>query len=372
MYNIWNNGDSRIYNYHHGRIHDYGACTVEQLLFGKDSNLDDRMYDFLQTYVDDDYVVSSASNVDYYTTTTNDDANYNGDDMYSNSSVTTTDDLAATDDTDDRLFQQSAEIEKVYSDDFYTYYDGSNPCLRNPYYYYYLENKYQYMLDKWDYIILNDNTRTPARNHSRYESIDVLNSTYLPWIQKTGAVPIFLATYGYWTPYRDMGGLGTIAQFTSLTHEGYNQYKLLLQQYLPIYQTPRIAPVGIAFLLIYEENYDMWLRLFHVDQIHCSPLGTYLQGLVLYHTIYNHLPDYDIVIRPDMSTLFLYTRRFQPGDHRRDPYPTMDEASYLYNIAKRIVVHKQYPKTFIKYNNNIGSAVDYVPQDDIYKQDDLF
>lgn len=355
MYNIWDNGDSRIYNFHRGRIHDYGACTVEQLLFGYDDNLDRRLKELIRNY--DDVIITDV-----------DDGAFNlTDDDGTSTSV-----VADDDDTDDRLFQQSSEIEKEYGDDFFSYYDGSNPCLRNPFYYYFLQNKYQYRRTvlKWDFILLNDNTRTPARNTSRRESLQLLNTTYLPWILESGAIPVFLVTYAYWTPYRDMGGLGTIPEFTSYTYEGYQQYASLLAENLPSQQKPRLAPVGLAFLLVWEENYSLWQRLFHVDQIHCGPLGTYLQSLVIYYTLFNKMPNYSVVVRPDMSQLFSNTRRFQPGDHRRDPFPTQDEAGYLYNIVKRVMVYKQIPKSFVYLKD--GEAVDYDPQDDLFRSDDLF
>ena len=115
---------------------------------------------------------------------------------------------------------------------------------------------------------MNDNTRAPARESTREESLEVLEQVYVPWLQEMGSTPILLFTYAYWTPYRDMQGLGTIPEFTSLTYEGYKQYANLLEETLPASQKPRIAPVGLAFLIVWEENHDLWLRLFHVDLIH--------------------------------------------------------------------------------------------------------
>jgi hypothetical protein len=395
MYNIWNNGDSRIYNYHHGQLNDFGACTVRQLLFGYDPSLDKRVTNFNQNYYN--YIDDQAFNESLY-----DDTVEVTDDVYKQQQQNQNQQQGG---------QQQQAVEKSYSDDFYSYYDGSNPCLLNPLYYNFLQNKYAYKWQvmannnpsssssskqrawgtrygyvnggskskkpslsstkRWDYIVMNDNTRTPARNKSRTESLNVLNTTYRIWIKETGAVPVFLATYGYWTPYRDMGGLGSIPEFTSLTHQGYVEYAKLLEEQLPISQKPRIAPVGIAFLVVWEENYNLWKRMFHVDRIHCGPIGTYLQGLIVYYTLYGVMPKYSIVVRPDMSTLFLHTRRFQPVDHHRDPFPSQDEAAYLYNLAVRVMVRHHIPSSFIQYSNGDGS-VDYDPQDDLYKMDDLF
>ena len=314
MYNIWLSGSARIDEYRGSEgIRDYGSCTVAQLLFGYDEDLDLR-------------VQQEASDDDAY--------------------------------------------EKTYGDDYYSYYDGSNPCLRHPEYYYYLQQLYEDNPPSYDYIVLNDNTRAPSRLATRNQSLQVLEDVYLPWFIESGATPVFLFTYAYWTPYRDMTGLGSVPEFTSLTFEGYKQYTALLEDNLPAAQRPRIAPVGLAFLIVWEENYSLWERLFHVDLIHCSPLGTFLQGCVLHHTLFGSMPKIDVAVRGDMFTLWMRARRFQPGDHRRTPFPTEEEAAYLYHVAKRVVVYGQMPQTLTEYQD--GEAATYYPEDDLYKVDDLF
>jgi hypothetical protein len=349
MFNLWDTGNARIFNFHKGRLHDYGACTVKQLLFGYDEALEQR-------------VIQTFGNI--YTEA--DDTAVNEADVDDAVAAATTDDGDISDDT------VVYDYQKEYGDDYFSYNDGSNPCLRNPLYYKYLVSYvYSYHQNReWDYILLNDNTRSPARNESRQEMIQVLEDTYIPWFIETGAIPILLATYGYWTPYRDMGGLDTIPEFTSLTMAGYQSYVEIIKSQLPDHQQPRIAPVGLAFLLVWEENYSLWERLFHVDQIHSGPLGTYLQGLIVHHTIFGVLPKYSVAVRGDMSYLWHRARRFQPVEHHSDPYPTEKEAAYLYQIALRITVYKHVPKSFVVYTH--GEASDYDPVDDLYKVDDLF
>lgn len=63
-----------------------------------------------------------------------------------------------------------------------------------------------------------------------------------------------------------MGDLDDVPTFTALTYEGYKQYADLLRTYLPKSQEPRIAPVGLAFLLVWEENYSFWERMFHTGK----------------------------------------------------------------------------------------------------------
>ena len=223
---------------------------------------------------------------------------------------------------------------------------------------------------KWDYIILNDNTRSPAQTSTRRDALSILEQQYLLWFQKTGATPILMFTYAYDTPYRDMQGVLDIPTFTSLTYEGYRQYAELLAKRLPETQQPKIAPVGLAFLTVWEEAYDFWnSTLFHVDRIHASPHGTFLQGCVVYCTLYGKLPRARTAIG-HLQTLWDEARRMQPSRHRTLPLPTQEEATYLYHVAERVCLLGHVPKSFVYYEN--GESTDYVPADDAYKNDDFY
>jgi hypothetical protein len=317
MYSIWgDSGNARVYN-DDATIHDFGACTVQQLLFGYDADLAQRV---------------EAQ------------ANYNGN-------------------------QQEAQL----NDDFATFNDLKNPCIMDENYYYWLQNKYDNATSRqFDLVVLNDNTRSPARTETRQASLQVLQDKYVPMFLQLPetTIPILICTYGYNSPYRDMGGLSTVPEFTSYTYQGYLEYAELLENSLPHTQRPRISPVCLAFLLVCEENYGLWQQLFGVDKVHASPMGTYLQSLVVYCTMYQKLPPPNIAIRPDMSYLFLSVRRFQPGVHRRSPFPTQEQARYLYNVADRVCVQKQMPRTLTRFQHK--ESVDYEPQDDLYRIDDLF
>lgn len=167
-----------------------------------------------------------------------------------------------------------------------------NPCRVNPEY---LRYATEHVTRKqWDFVLINDNTRNPARAATRALGLQTLELFHVPWILQSGAIPVFLATHAYHvdanTSALNMTGLDDIAQFTSLTYAGYRAYSRLLQGLLPPHQQPRIAPVGLAFLLVHEERYDMWLQLFHSDHLHASPSGTFLQGCIIYHTLFGTLP----------------------------------------------------------------------------------
>lgn len=316
MYQKFMTGDARA-GMSDRTQYDFGACTVPQLLFGYDENLATKVQN----------------------------ANYGDDD--------------------------AALAEAKESDDFVSYYDGSNPCLRHENYYSYLMTEFETNgPPSWDYVVINDNTRSPARYESRQEALEALNTYYIPWLQELGATPILISTYGYWSPYRDMGGLFNVPTFTSLTYQGYLEYADLLEQNLPASQKARIAKVGWAFLLVWEENQTLWNNLFHVDKIHASPAGTYLEALVIYHTIFGAMPPRSIALRHDSSSMWEHARLFAPMNHRRGRFPTPEEEMYLYNVATRICVHDWKPKTLISYNHY--EAAYYTPNDDLYRIDDLF
>ena len=280
-------------------IHDYGACTVRQLFFGEDSRLPDQ--DQLQNYYDDYFTVDD-----------------DGDEYYID--------------------------------------DGTNPCYEDINYMSYLEERY---LERgppdWDYVVINDNTRSPARNNTRQASLQELEAHYVSWLKELGATPVFLCTYAYWNDWRDLTGLEDVPTFTSLTYMGYRQYAQLLEMYLPPSQRPRIAPVGIAFLMVWEENYNLWKKLFHIDQLHSSPLGSFLQACVVYHTLYGRMPKQNVALREDMSFLWLRARRMQPETHPSNRFPTRQEAMYLYNVASR-VMKGHLPKSLTIYTNGEAST----------------
>jgi hypothetical protein len=282
--------------YHNQTIHDYGACTVPQLLLGWDGRLQDPGY-------------------------------------------------AQPNDKNDTSIQ--------------------NPCRQDSNYLdYAIHHKYKYSATtkhdhfadppKWDFALINDNTRNPARASTRALALETLERFHVDWFLKTGVTPVFLWTHAYTvnsTAHRNMTGMDNVANFTSLTYIGYKQYVQLLELYLPEAQTPRIAPVGLAFLMVHEENFDLWGKLFHSDHLHASPSGTFLQGCVVYYTLMGRMPDKNIVLRDDMASLWHRARMMQHAWEPENPFPDKETAAYLYRIAERIMVEGHVPKSFIDYQN---------------------
>jgi hypothetical protein len=321
MYDKWMTGQAREWDITGAEIYDFGACSVQQLLFGKD----DRLYK--------DYENQNGQQ--------NDDSN--GDDDAYNTTVAP---------------QDAWQYELVD--------DGTNPCLVDDNYNAYQQARYEINgRPEWDFVLLNDNTRTPCCTEQREESMELLSDVYLPWLSEIRAIPIFMVTYGYWAPTRDMSGLVDIPTFESLIYNGYLEYMKLATAYLPESQKPRIANVGHAFLMVYEESPSLWQDLMHTDAIHLSPSGTFLQACVVYAAIYGKLPPtsiFDGDEGPDQ--LFRWSRRMVPTEHQMKPYPTVDLARYLYHIAHRVAILGETPRLLEIYPAN--TSVYFTPDDSLY------
>lgn len=197
----------------------------------------------------------------------------------------------------------------------------------------------------WDYVVLNDQSIRPAYEEKRNLSAEALREEYAPLILSSGATPILYMTYGYWRDdFENMIDVINVPTFTSLLYQGYNEYAETLEAVLPESQHPRIAPVGLAFLVVYEENYAFWETLFGKDQFHPSPSGTYLLGCVLYATIYQSLPPASTRFTPD---LWKRARRMQVEEDYEPHLPTSEEALYLRWIAKRVALEGYKPKCLV-------------------------
>ena len=318
-------------------IYDFGACTVPQLLLGYDDRIHDPGY---AVSMDDMNNTNPCRNVN--------------DATYLHYAISTFEQHAIHNRSGHDILPASFSSQSSSSS------SSSSSLTYTPHY-----------PRTWDYILLNDNTMNPARGPTREHALATLERFYVPWLQRTRATPIFLWTHAY-TPApivasattgssssssssvpRDMTGLADIGNFTSLTRVGYQAYMDLLELYLSPEQKPKLAPVGLAFLAVYDDNIDIWKQLFHSDGIHASPSGTFLQGCIVYYTIFNQMPDYDFIVRHDMSFLWKTARMMQHYWEPPNPYPTLEHAKYLYHIAERIMGEEQYiPPSYIHYTNN--------------------
>lgn len=251
-----------------------------------------------------------------------------------------------------------------YEENYYD--DGKNPCFQEPDYLEYATRiraspEYLYKLygenstsstltqrerpPPWDYVVLNDHSMRPNDwNFKRQQSAYSLANTYAPMLEKIDAIPILYMTWGYWrNDFEQMYALVDIPTFTTKLYEGYQYYAEVLSKALPDGQEPRIAPVGLAFLVIWEENPAFWEKLFGIDNFHPSPHGTYLIACVIYCTIHGHSPpSWTRFTEP----VFERARRMElTGDPL--PLPTEEEAIYLQSIASRVAIHGYLPKSLM-------------------------
>jgi hypothetical protein len=225
--------------------------------------------------------------------------------------------------------------------------DGTNPCLVNQSYYDQRKNStVTHTSAPWDFVVMNDRSIYPAVPSLRNRSISSLRDSYAQYFLGTGATPVLYVTYAY--PEQAVGDIPT---FTSLVWEGYTQYAAVLAEFLPSSQRPILSPVGIAFLLLWEENYGLWERLFGDDKIHPSPHGTYLIACVLYATLQGRMPPATAAIPDNVKALWDRARCMQL-DRESDamPFPTQAEANFLYLAAKRVVLQGERPRCALNWS----------------------
>lgn len=286
------------------------------------------------------------------------------------------------------------------------YSSGTNPCFMDEYYMAIVQRQSAKNPMYFDYVVLNDQTKRMANEDAREDSLDALVQAYAVLIKSAKAKPILVDTHAYlmedgnstlWAQYRqwrkqqhklygysDLQEVAEeeaeddyveeqeqnqnnkngnnnnnnnnqqeaewwkrkdpddIAQFTSDIYQGLYEYAEVLKMLLPSYQEPRIAKIGMTYLAIYEDNIEEWFKLFADDMIHASPHGSYLFAVVLYSTIYGHMPK-PVETDNDVRKLFVNSRAMF-GENLR--YPTVEEANYLRKWARKVQLHGYVPKKF--------------------------
>ena len=190
--------------------------------------------------------------------------------------------------------------------------------------------------DSFDFIIVNDQTQSPTRNHTRHETIKELKKKYAPLFIQSNITPVLLQTAAYRVPgTKESADLGDFDAMTKLLQEGYHNYKQELDTVFhksgTLLQT-RIAPVGNAYKELHDTAPDLWKQLYHTDDLHPSPHGTLLQGFVLYITITGEAPPTNY----DPSTWWSRARRMQPPEEPPLPLPTIEEAKSLRSVASKV------------------------------------
>ena len=195
--------------------------------------------------------------------------------------------------------------------------------------------------EDWDFVVMNDHTQGPTRKGTRDATIDTLIKCYAPLIAKCGAVPIIIETAAYRLEgINNSHDLGNTQTFQQKVRQGVRSYLDAIQTELPEAISPRLAPVGAAYLNVFKNNFALWEQLFDsFDNFHPSPKGTFLQGCVLYHTMFSSLPP---IPQTDEEIAELWRdARMMNCVNRTDgyevmPLPTVEEATYLCHVVKLI------------------------------------
>jgi hypothetical protein len=225
------------------------------------------------------------------------------------------------------------------------YDDGLNPCIVDQYYAMWVQEQLGDTPPVWDYVVLVDQTKRMAVAEARNSTVNVLINGYGPFLADSGATPVLVDTHAFWSSHSNMTGLSDVPTFTRLIYEGVADYVDALQSVLPRRQAPVVAPVGLAYLLIWEEQFTVWEKLFLDDEIHASIHGSYLFAVVLYATLFGHLPKRDVSVPENVQALFADTRKLL-GQGGQQSFPTQEEAAYLRDVARRVVLRGEVPRSF--------------------------
>jgi hypothetical protein len=138
--------------------------------------------------------------------------------------------------------------------------------------------------NKYDYVVINDFSQGPARPETRSRTLDILKSDYIPLFQESGCTPVLISTWAYRAHTKGSDDLGDVPTMTQSLTEGYLVYRAALDEALP--KPSIIAPVGLAFQLVWSENKELWLSMFMDDDFHPSPIGTQLIARVIHAVVF--------------------------------------------------------------------------------------
>jgi len=196
---------------------------------------------------------------------------------------------------------------------------------------------------KWDFVVMNEHTQAPARQSTREELQSTLLQHYAPLITSNNpkATIIFVETAAYRLQgINNSQDLGTTSQFQQKVREGIQSYIQVLQHDNKTTTiSAQMAPVGTAFLHVHNDNHELWEKLFDPwDNFHPSPTGTFLQGCVLYCTMFDTaLPPTALCPRTneEIAALWKDARMMHPKKKGKDgvELPSVSEVEYLMNVA---------------------------------------
>ena len=238
----------------------------------------------------------------------------------------------------------------------YYYEEDSNPCFEDKNYIIYLQDRNLKNPQYFDYVVLNDQTARMTDAEAREDSVEALKYAYAPMIKDSRAKPLLVDTHAYLIEEYGSNATGYgydeaegIPYMQALIYAGVEEYLLALKSNLPSYQAPRVVPVGMTYLVVWEEDNNLWKRLFLNETMpYASPLGSYLFANVLYATAYGHMPRRPTSI--DQIKEFFRSARYLPelpsGWADMGIFPNVTESDYLRLVARRVVLNGYIPPSF--------------------------
>mmetsp|Transcript_20732 Transcript_20732/g.23191 ORF Transcript_20732/g.23191 Transcript_20732/m.23191 type:complete len:220 (-) Transcript_20732:167-826(-) len=179
-----------------------------------------------------------------------------------------------------------------------------------------------------DFLIMNDYTQAPVRSKKKEASMEALRTSYIPMLNSKPNPPtvIFIQTAAYKSPVKNSNDLGSFEEFTDNLLQGYEEYAELIRSTSGGNIHAKVAPFGLAHRYV-KEMYGnkLWESLYHWDDFHPSPAGTYLEANVLYCTIVGEKP-------PEQYNSSWYDRaRYFPSGKK--PFPSEEVAVLLREAA---------------------------------------
>lgn len=226
--------------------------------------------------------------------------------------------------------------------------DGENPCFQEDGY---LEYQQTVKRGGWDFVVLIDQAKRMCFDETRHEALAAFNYTYGPILKKNKISPIIVQPHAALSASSNATGLSDLPTFTALIMEGAMIYKKYLNQRIGFFQGAHIAPVGNAYLAVYEADKSLYKKLFLGDGIHPSAYGTYLYGTVIYATMMGYMPRHKHVVVDDMETsLFGTARRLQASE-----FPSKEEAAILFKIAKKVALGGYKPKALRGFKPEVNA-----------------
>jgi len=243
----------------------------------------------------------------------------------------------------------------------YYYEEDMNPCFEDEYYIFYHNDKNLKDPMWYDYIVLNDQTRRMADSEARADSVEALKYAYAPMIKQSRAKPLIVDTHAWPSEAgsNETADGETIPYMQAQIYYGVQEYMMALKYNLPSSQAPKVVPVGMAYLVVWDENFDLWSKLFLNDTLpYASPYGSYLFANVLYATVYGHMPRRP-VSQSEIKAFFSTARYVpeMPEDWNANDwvnlYPTVEESDYLRLVARRVALNGYIPGAFIDGRNQV-------------------